>query len=133
MRLRDIKDASDLRDMSGNDMADLLEELRVIATKRGTELFQQGRVQARKAIGAPDPGAVGSAFVIGVALGAAVGAVVAMLMTPIPGREARQRLAHEAERVKERMPEMRAGANGHRYAADVVEPPMPASTARPMA
>ena len=112
MRLRDIKDASDLRDMSGNDMADLLDELRAVATKRGMELLQEGRVQARKAIGAPDPGSVGSAFVIGIALGAAVGAVVAMLMTPMPGRDARQRLAREAERMKERMPEMRVGTNG---------------------
>ena len=135
MRLRDIKDASDLRDMSSNDVADLVDELRAIATKRGTELLQQGRVQARKAIGAPDPGSVGSALVIGLALGAAVGAVVAMLMTPMRGRDARQRLAHEAERMKERMPEMRVSTNGkHAYPAhDAMEPPMPASTARPMA
>ena len=87
-----------------------------IATKRGTELLQQGRVQARRAMGAPDPGAVGSAFIVGVALGAAIGALVAMLMTPMPGREARQRLTQQAEQMREqmreRMPEMRVGENG---------------------
>jgi len=135
MRLRDIKDASDLRDMSSNDVSDLLDELRGIATKRGLELIQQGRVQARKAIGAPDPSSVGSAFVIGIALGALAGAVVAALMTPMRGREARERLAREAEHMKERMPEMRVSSNGrHGYPAhEMSEPPMPSSTARPMA
>ena len=135
MRMREIKDMSDLRDMSSTDVMDLLDELRAIATKRGTELLQQGRVQARRAIGAPERGALGSAFIVGVALGAAVGALVAILMAPMPGRETRQRLAQQAEQVRERMPEMHVGGNGrHRYPApSESQPPMPSGTARPMA
>jgi hypothetical protein len=120
--------------MSGDDVADLLDELRAIATKRGTELLEQGRVQARRAIGAPDPGSVGSALIVGVALGAVIGAVVALLMTPVPGREARQRLAQQAEQMRERMPEMKVGHNGRRhYPVETETPPMPIGTARPMA
>jgi hypothetical protein len=135
MRLRDIRYPSDLKDMNGSDVVSLLDELRAIARHRGTEILQQGRVQARRAIGVPTPAAVGWWFVLGVALGSMVGAIVAALMTPMPGREARQRLAQQADQLKERMPEMRVGANGrHRYPAmDLSEPPMPTSTARPMA
>jgi gas vesicle protein len=125
MRLRDVKDMKDLRDMSNGDVADLLDELRAIAMKRGTELLQQGRLGARRALGAPDQGSMGIAFFVGVALGAAVGAIVALLMTPMPGREARQRLAHQAEQMRERMPEMhmpemKIGHNGRqKYPGEV--------------
>jgi YtxH-like protein len=112
MKLKDIRDTSDLRELNSNDVVDLLDELRGIATKRGAELLDQGRAQARKAIGAPRPGAVGIALVMGVAVGALVGAVVALLMTPVPGREARQRLAQQVDQVRERMPEMKVGQNG---------------------
>jgi len=112
MRMRDVKDMGDLRDMSSGDMVDLLDELRAVARRRGTKLLQQGRIQARRAIGAPDPMWVGSALFAGVVLGAVVGAVVAFLMTPMPGREARQRLAQQAEQMRERMPEMKIGHNG---------------------
>ena len=46
---------------------------------------------------------------MGMALGALVGAVVALLMTPVPGREARQRLAHQVDQMRERMPDMKVG------------------------
>ena len=129
MRLHDIKDMNDLRDMSSNDVVEMLDELRAIATRRGTELLQQGRVQARRAIGAPHPGTVGGVFLVGIALGTAVGAVVAALMTPMPGREARHRLAKRAEEMKDRIPEMHVGSNGRqRYPRGV---PEDAGEARP--
>lgn len=115
MKIKDIshiKDLSDLKEMNTNDVIELLDELRAIATKRGTELLGQGRQQARKAIGAPDEGAVGGAFLIGIALGAAVAAVVTLLMTPMRGDEARRRLTEEVERVREKMPVTRPDGNG---------------------
>src|SRR5579859_3115891 len=77
MRMKDIKDLNDLKEMNTNDVVDVLDELRAIATKRGTELLAQGRAGARRAMGAREQGAVGSAFFVGVLLGAAVGAFVA--------------------------------------------------------
>ncbi len=122
MRMRDIKDRGDLRDLSSSDLGDLLDELRAIATKRGTELLRQGRVQAWRAMGPPDQRAIGWAFITGVAVGAAVGAAVAILMAPMPGREARQRLAQQAGQVRERLPDVRVRANGRaRYTAGVPE------------
>ncbi len=83
MRLRDIHEMGDLRDMGGSDVG----------------------------------------FVVGVALGTVVGAAVALLMTPLPGREARQRLAQRAEEMREHMPEIRHGSNGQEpYPAEAATP-----------
>jgi YtxH-like protein len=112
MRIKNVKDVSDLRDMSTSDVVDLLDELRAIATKRGTELLAQGRAGARKALGAPDEGGVGWAFLVGVLLGAAVGALVALLATPTTGPETRRRLTEEVDRARERIPEIRPDGNG---------------------
>ncbi len=115
MKIKDlshIKELSDLKELNTNDMVELLDELRAIAMKRGTELLGQGRHQARKAIGAPGDGAVGSVFVLGILLGAAVAAAVTLLMTPMRGSEARQRLTEEMERVRELVPAVRPDGNG---------------------
>src|SRR5262249_23054076 len=127
MRLRDIKDTNDLKDMSGNDVVDLLDELRAIATKRGTELLQQGRVQARKAIGAPEPGAVSSAFLFGIVLGAAVGAG----SSPRGGAGgARGRRGQRARQRRDGRGERRAGAKG-RYPSPPEEIPDPRRATTP--
>lgn len=115
MKVKDlshIKDISDLKELNTNDVVELLDELRAIAMKRGTELLGQGRQQARKAIGAPEEGAIGGALLFGIVLGAAVAAVVTLLMTPMRGDEARRRLTEEVERVREKMPVTRPDGNG---------------------
>lgn len=115
MRIKDIgkiKDPSDLKEISTNDVVELLDELRGIATKRGIELLGHGRREARRAIGAPGEGAVGSALVVGILMGAVVAAVVTLLITPLRGAEARRRLSQEVERVRERVPAARAEGNG---------------------
>ena len=111
MKIKDLKDMRDLRDVSTNDVVDLLDELRVIASKRGTELFEQGRTQARRALGAPDGSAVTTAFVVGLLLGAAAAALATLLMTPMPGREARKRLTKQVETLRERS-QMHPDGNG---------------------
>ncbi len=102
MKIKDIKDVSDIREMSTNNVIELLDEMRAIATKRGTELLAQGREQARKAIGAPDEGALTTWFLVGVVVGAISAAIATLLMSPMAGPEARRRLNEEVERVRER-------------------------------
>lgn len=104
MKVKDIgkiKDLNDLREMNTNDVIELLDELRGVATRRGRELFGEGRHQARRALGAPEPGAVGGALLAGIVLGAAVAAVLTLLATPWAGPEARRRIAEEVERRKQ--------------------------------
>lgn len=121
MRMKDIgkiKDLRELREINTNDVIELLDELRGVATKRGGEILGQGRHQARRAIGAPDDGAVKGALVFGLLLGAALAAVVTLLVTPMAGREARRRLSEEVERVRERVPTtVRANGNGYEHEA----------------
>lgn len=104
MKLQDIKDTSDLRDMTMNDVIDVLDELRGVARQRGTEWLARGKVQARKAIGAPDEGAVAVAFIVGILIGAATAAIATMLLSPMPAPEARRRLTEQVDRVRERVP-----------------------------
>jgi len=106
MKIRDLKDVRDLRDLSTNDLIDLVDQLRGTAGRRGLELLDRGRVQARRAIGAPDHGVVPAAFVAGIALGVTLGAALALLWTPAPGREMRRRLGQQVERVRESVPTM---------------------------
>lgn len=111
--LRDIKDLRDLKDVKRDDVVELLDELRQIATKGAGDLLTGGRKGARKAIGAPDEGAVPAALIGGIVIGVIVGAVFAIVFTPFSGSEARRRLTTEAERMRERMPSAPSrGSNG---------------------
>jgi hypothetical protein len=115
VKIRDIgkiRDLNDLRDIDTNDVIELLDELRAIATKRGTELLGQGRREARRAIGAPGEGAVTWAFLVGILVGAATAAVATMLMSPMTGSEARRRLTEQADRVRDRVAAGRLDGNG---------------------
>jgi len=99
MRIKDLRDLRDLRELSTNDVVDLAGELREIAAKRGLELLGQGKVQARRAIGAPGEGAVPLAVFAGIALGLVMGAIFASLATPVRGQEARRKLREQAGRL----------------------------------
>jgi YtxH-like protein len=110
MKLKDIKGMKDLRDLDQSDLSDLVDELRLVAQKRGLEWLDRGKVEARRALGSPDPGAVPSAFLGGIVLGAIVGAVVAFLMTPMPGTEARKKLSEQVDKVREQIPDRKAAS-----------------------
>src|SRR5687768_16878170 len=99
--LRDIKDLRDLKDMDRKDVIELLDELRVIASKSATELLGSGKKNARRAIGAPDEGAVRTALMGGVVIGMIVGAMLALVFSPFSA-EARERLTREVDRVRQR-------------------------------
>lgn len=101
MKVKDIgkiKELGDLKQIDTNDVIELLDELRGVATKRGVELLGQGRHRARRALGAPEPGAVGGALVVGILLGAVAAAVLTLLATPWAGPEARRRISAEVEK-----------------------------------
>lgn len=109
--LKDIKDLKDLKDVDRKDVVELLDELRVIASKSATEILGSGKKNARRAIGAPDEGAVRFALMGGVVIGMIVGAMLALVFSPF-SREARERLSKEVGRVRERATVKRGGENG---------------------
>lgn len=103
MRVKDLKDikVGELKDVDRKDVVELLDELRTIASKSATELIGSGKKNARRAIGAPDEGAVRTALMGGVVMGMIVGAMLALVFSPF-STEARERLTKEVGRVKER-------------------------------
>lgn len=109
--LRNIKDLNELKDLDRKDVIELLEELRVIASKSATELLGSGKKNARRAIGAPGEGAVRSALMGGVVIGMIVGAMLALVFSPF-STEARERLTKEVGRIRERTTVKRGGENG---------------------
>lgn len=120
-----IKELSDLKEIDTNDVVTLLDELRGIAMKRGTRLFGEGKHQARRALGAPEPRAVGGALLFGILLGAAIAAVATLLATPWAGPEARRRLTEEVER---RAKSVRQNGNGLSAYEPEMTPSTPAGT-----
>ena len=109
--LREIKDLSDLKDVDRKDVVELLDELRTIASKSATELLGSGKKNARRAIGAPDEGAVPFALLGGVVIGMIVGAMLALVFSPF-STEARERITREVGRVRERATVKRGSDNG---------------------
>ena len=112
--LRDIKDLKELKDLDRKDVIELLEELRVIASKSANELLGSGKKNARRAIGAPDEGVVRFALMGGVVIGMIVGAMLALVFSPF-STEARERLTKEVGRIRERATVKRGGENGGSY------------------
>lgn len=112
MRVKDLKDIrmGELKDVDRKDVVELLDELRTIASKSATELLGTGRKSARRAVGAPDEGAVRFALLGGVALGVIVGAMLALVFSPFSA-EARERVTREVSRVKD-CAGMKRGENG---------------------
>jgi hypothetical protein len=126
MKVRDIKDVRDLQRLDTNDVVELLDELRMVASKSASDLLGQGRTQARRALGVPGEGAVAWALIGGLMLGVIVGAAFALLWAPFTGGEARKRLSEQVERARERVPQMARGGNGRSVYS---EPPL--GTAEP--
>ena len=93
----------DLSDLKGIKLDEILGDLRDEAGKRASSLIGEGRGQvktARRAIADPNDGDMFGAFVLGIAVGALVGAAVALLLTPVSGSEARRKLTEQAEKMR---------------------------------
>ena len=87
--LKDLRDIKDLKEVNREDVVELLDELRVIATKGANELLGTGKKSARRAIGAPSEGAVTLALIGGIVAGVIVGALMALVLSPFSAGEAR--------------------------------------------
>jgi hypothetical protein len=104
----------DLMDLKDRKLDEVLDELRAAAANRAAELLGEGRVQARRALGAHDEGALFSALTIGIVAGALVGAALALLVTPMSGAEARRKIANLRSRQRaEPSWESASTGNGH--------------------
>lgn len=103
----------DLSDLKGIKLDELLGELRDEAGKRASSLIGEGRGQvksARRAIADPNDGDMFGAFVLGLSVGALIGAAIALLLTPVSGSEARRKLSEQAEKVRGDRPEWESGS-----------------------
>jgi len=85
-------------------LEDVVDDLRVQAAKRIDELIRQGRKQARKQArsvgGGHDDSALFAAFTLGILAGAIAGAAIALLVTPLSGRQARAKLSERVDRIR---------------------------------
>lgn len=107
-------DLSDLKsDLKGLKLDELLSDWRDQATKRASGFMSDGRGQiqrGRRAVADPNDGDMFGAFVLGVAVGALIGAAIALVLTPVSGSEARKKLTERAEKLRgESGPEWESG------------------------
>jgi hypothetical protein len=103
----------DMPELKGIKIDEVLGDLREEAGKRASSLFGESGRQVksvRRAIADPNDGDMVGAFALGLAVGALIGAAIALLMTPVTGTEARRRLAERAEKLRgEPTPEWETG------------------------
>ena len=81
-------------------LEDLLDDLRERAMQRIDELVKEGRKQARHAGGGHETTSLFSAFTIGILAGAIAGAAIALLMTPLSGKQAREKLSERVDKLR---------------------------------
>ena len=104
-------------------LEDLVDDLRSQAVKRIDDMRSEGRKQARNAGGGHDDTALFSAFTVGILAGALAGAAIALLVTPLSGRQARAKLSEQVEKMRSDSPtSWGAEANGNGKAASSYEP-----------
>jgi hypothetical protein len=106
----------DLSDLKGIKLDEILSDWRDEAAKRASGLVGEGRGQikrSRRAVADPNDGDMFGAFVLGVTVGALIGAAIALVLTPVSGSEARRKLAEQAEKIRgENGPEWETGGTG---------------------
>ncbi len=106
----------DLSDLKGLKLDELLSDWRDEAGKRASSLMGEGRTQVkrgRRAVADPNDGDMFGAFVLGVTVGALIGAAIALVLTPVSGSEARKKLTAQADKLRgESGPEWESGGAG---------------------
>lgn len=93
----------DFSDLKGLKLDELLSDWRDEAGKRASSLMSDGRTQVkrgRRAVADPNDGDMFGAFVLGVTVGALIGAAIALVLTPVSGSEARKKLTEQAEKLR---------------------------------
>jgi len=103
----------DFSDLKGLKLDEIFSDWRDEASKRASGLMSEGRGQlkrSRKAVADPNDGDMFGAFVLGITVGALIGAALALVLTPVSGSEARKKLADKAEKLRgESGPEWESG------------------------
>ncbi len=103
----------DFSDLKGLKLDELLSDWRDEASKRASSLVSDGRTQVkrgRRAVADPNDGDMFGAFVLGVTVGALIGAAIALVLTPVSGSEARKKLTEKADKLRgESGPEWESG------------------------
>ena len=107
-------DLSDIKsELKGLKLDELFSDWRDEASKRASGLLSDGRVQVkrgRRAVADPNDGDMFGAFVLGLTVGALIGAAIALVLTPVSGSEARKKLTQQAEKLRgESGPEWESG------------------------
>jgi len=104
----------DLSDLKGLKLDEIFGDLRDEAAKRASGLLSEGRGQmrrSRRTIADQNDGDMFGAFVLGLGVGALIGAAVALVLTPVSGSEARRKLGARAEKLRgEPGPDWESGA-----------------------
>ena len=97
-------DLSDLKsELKGLKLDELFSDWRDEASKRASGLMSDGRTQVkrgRRAVADPNDGDMFGAFVLGVTVGALIGAAIALVLAPVSGSEARKKLAEKADKLR---------------------------------
>ena len=86
--------------VSVKDLQEVVDDLKVEATKRASDLFGEGKSEVRRVVGGHSDAAIFGTLALGLVLGAIVGAAIALLFAPFPGNEARRRLSESVDKVR---------------------------------
>ncbi|TMC44296.1 MAG: YtxH domain-containing protein [Chloroflexi bacterium] len=113
--------------VSVKDLQDVVDDLKVEATKRANDLFGEGKNEVRRAVGGHSDGAIFGTLALGLVLGAIVGAAIALLFAPFPGDEARRRLTENIDKVRTTEPASKAGNGSTRPVSTVGSSAYPSS------
>lgn len=108
----------DLSDLKAIKLDEILSDLGEKASKRASGLIGdvgQPVKRGRRAIADPNDGDMFAAFILGLSVGALIGAALALVLTPVSGSEARRKITEKAEKLRgEGAPEWEtAGASGN--------------------
>src|SRR5881396_1822623 len=94
--------------VSVKDLQDVIDDLKLQASKRASELLGDSKTEVRRVVGGHSDGTV--LGMLGLGLGAIVGAALALLFTPFSGDEARRKLSERVEKVRTTEPAMTNGS-----------------------
>jgi len=96
--------------VSVKDLQDVVDDLKLQASKRASELLGDSKTEVRRVVGGHSDGTVLGMLGLGLVLGAIVGAALALLFTPFSGDEARRKLSERVEKVRTTEPAMTNGS-----------------------
>src|SRR2546428_12852111 len=86
--------------VSVKDLQDVVDDLKLRASKRASELLGDSKTEVRRVVGGHSNGTVLGMLGLGLVLGAIVGAALALLFTPVSGVEARRKLSERGGKVR---------------------------------